>query len=139
MSSPVMTWTAEAVSERRSGRFDTEVTSMSMSCSRLSLLRVSAEDTESRTWAAAEPATIMTPTVARKGPVPHLGRMRGRNMGADSPLLVQDPSNLPRQGIGGEGLLDVGDAGLEDAMPEDCVVRVARGVQHLDVGRSTSS
>src|SRR5882724_6054721 len=60
-----MTWMADAVSESRSGRRDTELTSMAISCSRLSFLRAPGVARESGCWARAR-LTKMSPPAAAK-------------------------------------------------------------------------
>jgi len=50
ISSCVITWIAEAVWERRSGRFETEVTCRFINCSMLSFFKASAETLESGCW-----------------------------------------------------------------------------------------
>src|SRR5207244_10430942 len=52
MSSWVMTWIAEAVCDKRSGRFDTEVTCRFINWSMLNFFRGSADRLESGRWAA---------------------------------------------------------------------------------------
>ncbi len=47
MSSCVITWIAEAVCDKRSGRFETEVTCRFINCSMLSFFRASADRLES--------------------------------------------------------------------------------------------
>src|SRR5207237_3221401 len=52
MSSWVITWIAEAVCDKRSGRFDTEVTCRFINCSMLNFFRASADRLESGRWPA---------------------------------------------------------------------------------------
>src|SRR2546429_2803729 len=52
MSSWVITWIAEAVCDKRSGRFDTDVTCRFINCSMLNFFRASADRLESGRWPA---------------------------------------------------------------------------------------
>src|SRR2546426_12339677 len=61
ISSCVMTWMAEAVSDNFSGRFDTEVTSMSISSSTLNFFNALGGGRASCVWAEASSAKMTRP------------------------------------------------------------------------------
>src|SRR6267378_3023333 len=99
MSSCVITWIAEAVCDRRSGRFETEVTCRFISCSILSFFKASADGLESGCWANPDPgkqtrtnvrsiavgaATILVSAIGR---YPLVDRGRGRR--------ELSPNNMP--------------------------------------------
>src|ERR1051325_3219885 len=91
MSSWVITWIAEAVSDSRSRRFETEVTSRFISCSILSFFKATAVRLESRgcvvesgCWANAVSAKQTRPNV-KSIDVPAL-RSAARPTPSDSPV-----------------------------------------------------
>ena len=67
MSSRVMTWMADAVFESGSGRRDTELTSMAISCSRLTCLSAPGESSESGVCADARLTRRSAPSATWTG------------------------------------------------------------------------
>src|SRR5712692_10519295 len=78
MSSPVMTWIADAVSDNFSGRLETEVTSTSMSCSRLNFFSAVGDDSASGVWATPWPAQTSRPSAAKAGAAGQMAQARLR-------------------------------------------------------------
>jgi hypothetical protein len=59
------------------------------------------------------------------------GKSEQSALGRGEGGTVQNIPDLPSQGFGREWLLQEGNAGVQDAMVDDGVVRIARDVQHL--------